>query len=87
MVQMRLQGLFGNAITQGMWVSCSPAVWLKTMHSILQHKQFLYFCHTYAQALSGAAVDKTLALAGSAYTMTSTHAPNFSSFPYTSFAF
>lgn len=41
-----------------------------------------HFHHTYAEPHSGAAVDKTLALAGSAYTMTSIHAPDFSSFPY-----
>ena len=45
------------------------------------------FCYAYIEPLSGATVDKMLGLAGSAYTMTSIHAPNFSALPYIWFSF
>lgn len=41
MVQIRLQDLFGDAIAWGLWISCSPAAWLKAMQFILQQEQLL----------------------------------------------
>jgi len=43
MVQIRLQDLFGDAITWVMWISCSPAAWLKAMQFILQNEHLLSF--------------------------------------------
>lgn len=51
MVQIRLQDLFGDVLTEGLWFSHSPAAQLKANQFILKGEQFCTFCYLHWTSL------------------------------------